>query len=74
VPGKAGESSAVLGVGVVKAGVLGFYTVKGAIEICRFDSHFRNEIAIYVSGESRRVALPGSRKESFVNEGGDGRF
>lgn len=74
MPGKAGESSAVWGVGVVKSGVLGFYAVQSAVEISRLNSDFRDEVTAYVGGEGRRVALPGSGEESSVYEGGDGWF
>lgn len=50
MPGKAGQASAMRGVGVVQTRVLSLYTVKGAVEVGCFDSDFRDEVTIYVSG------------------------
>ena len=69
MPRKVRETSAVRDVGVVKTRILGFYAVKGAVEVGGFNSNFGNKISVYVSGEGSWIALSGAGKEGFVDEG-----
>ena len=44
MPEKAGKASTMRGVGIVKARILSFDTVKGAVKVGCFDSNFGNEV------------------------------
>ena len=60
--------------GVVEAWVPCFDCVERAVEVCRFDAHFADEVLGEVGRERGRVCGRGRWEERVVDEHADGVF